>query len=275
MSTSSLLKKNEKNEIIALDSQRKDEEGFLPSTSFIMAIYGARGVGKSNMMLNMLINPNLLKGRFQEIYLISPTAQLDDKFRVLRTTNVMARSKIVIKKEKKLSMFQRPAGYYSTEEKHSNTKMRDENFITSPTVEFLQNMIENQKLDIAKYGKEKTNEILLVFDDCICNKIFKNAVFTGMIFNSRHFKISCIITSQTYHAVPKSIRLNCSICILFFTSNTNEIKSIYAENGSSYKPKEFVEIFNDVTGQEFKFLMINYHNKKNKRIADCFTSWIN
>jgi hypothetical protein len=74
------------NKIRSLDSQVNTEPSLVPKPSFLMYLCASRGSGKSTTLLNLLLNKDLLAGRFNQIYYISPTSALDSKIDVLKTT---------------------------------------------------------------------------------------------------------------------------------------------------------------------------------------------
>ena len=95
------------------------------------------------------------------------------------------------------------------------------------------------------------------------------------MFNSRHYKVSIIITTQNYFSIPKPLRLNTSIFVLYFTANEKELKSIYEENNSNKTFKQFNEMFKRVcNSRDFNFLSINYQNNEKFRYGECFERFI-
>ena len=135
------------------------------------------------------------------------------------------------------------------------TSISDENFIDEVEPTLLKTLIEEQKSIIQAYGKSYADHILLIYDDTISFKKFWNSESTiQLFFNSRHYKISIIITSQNYKSMPKSLRLNMSQMLLYFTANQDELKNIYIENSSSLGFKKFEQIYRD-TCQAFTSLL--------------------
>ena len=124
---------------------------------------------------------------------------------------------------------------------------------------------------IKKYGKKIADNILLVFDDCISvKKFFTSEVILKMLLNSRHYKVSIIITSQAYKLLPKSLRLNMSLLVLFYTANKKELEQIYDENSSSLGFKQFERIYNDICEKDYGFLVVNYQQKAKHRLQNGF-----
>lgn len=117
---------------------------------------------------------------------------------------------------------------------------------------------------------------MLVYDDCISSKNFFNSeAVQQLLFNSRHYKISIIITSQNYKSLPKPLRLNNSILCSFYTANKDELKNIYDENSSELGFKTFLEIYNKVcSSKPFNFLTINYQNTIEYRLQSAFEEFV-
>ncbi len=143
--------------IQSLDAQVNKEPSTLPKLSFIMYLVASRGSGKTVALTNLLINRDMLAGKFNEIYFISPTASLDSKLNVLKTTNgILAINQKLIAAVKKLSKngqtkvlddfeFQEQRGY--------TTSIPKDNFISNVDEQFLNELIKEQKAIIQRFGK--------------------------------------------------------------------------------------------------------------------------
>jgi hypothetical protein len=136
-------------------------------------------------------------------------------------------------------------------------------------------LIEQKKI-IQLYGKSIADNILLVYDDTISAKKFWNSESVQqMFFNSRHYKISIIITSQNYKSLPKALRLNMSLMLLYFTANQDELKAIFSENSSSLGFKAFEKIYRDTChSKPFHFIVVNYQNPPEYRLQSGFENFI-
>ena len=264
------------NKIRSLDSQVNTEPSLVPKPSFLMFINASRGSGKSTLLLNLLLNKNLLAGKFSQIYYISPTACLDNKVEVLKTTPGILKinTKLINKmKEKgKIKIVDGPAG---SNERSYSTSIPEENFIEEVSIDLLKDLISEQKKIIQMYGKEIADNILLIYDDCASEtKFWKSQQLQKMCFNSRHVKISMILSLQNYRSLCKPLRLNMSQIVLFSTSNEAELKSIYEENSSSLGFKDWLKVYREITDKPFNCLVVNYQNTKDYRLQDAFESFI-
>jgi len=88
-------------------------------------------------------------------------------------------------------------------------------YFERPDINLLQKIMEDQNHIIENYGKDIADNVLIIYDDCVAlKKFFNSEEFVEMLFNSRHYKISTIITSQSYFKIPKPIRENASGLLL-------------------------------------------------------------
>lgn len=259
-----------------LDNQQSENHSTVPTLPFSAYLVAQKGGGKSTTLLNMLVNKNILANKFNQIYYISPTALLDSKTEILKnTSNLVLVNKPLIKllsqnKNKKVIMDINEDNILNYE-----TKIPEENFIEDVSGDLLKNLIAQQKKIITRFGKKLADNILLVYDDCIsAKKFWTSDSVLKMLLNSRHYKISIIITSQCYKLLPKSLRLNMSFLILFYTANHKELQAIYEENSSSLGWRTFESVFNDITELPYNFLTINYQATSKNRLQNAFENTI-
>lgn len=258
-----------------LDNQINSDPNLVMKPPFSCYISAQKGAGKSTLLLNLLLSKDLLANKFNQIYYISPTASLDPKTQILKNTEsicvVNTKLLTLLKKEKKNT---RLFDNYNSEPEYS-TMIPAENFIDTPTVSLLESLLNEQRTIIQRYKKENADHILLIYDDCIsAKKFFNSETVQKMLFNSRHYKISIIITSQSYRNLPKCLRLNMSQLILFTTSNHKELQIIYEENSSSLGFKQFEKVFREICDRPFNALIINYQNPIQYRLQDAFQNFI-
>jgi hypothetical protein len=84
----------------------------------------------------------------------------------------------------------------------------------------IQEIMQDQKDIIKRYGKTKAPHILLVFDDLIAHMpLSKQSLLVKLFFSARHWKISLILTTQSYKHTPKAVRLNSSHMMIFKCNN--------------------------------------------------------
>jgi len=262
-------------EIKPLDNQVNKEPSLVPKPSFSMYLSASKGQGKSTCLLNLLLNKELLANKFNQIYIISPTNKLDEKMQILKETKgiCLVNQKLLNKLKDKGHIKILDS---SVEEKEYSTSIPEINFTDKVEPQLLKDLIAEQKKIIGMYGKSIADNILLIYDDTISAKKFWNSeAVQQLFFNSRHYKISIIITSQNYKSLPKALRLNMSQMLLYFTANQDELKSIYSENSSSLGFKKFEEIYRtNCHSKPFHFIVVNYQSPPQFRLQSGFESFI-
>ena len=200
----------------------------LPQPPYTVLMVAPTCSGKSVLLCNML--KNVLFGYhnvFEQIYYISPTVMLDD------TLKAIAKDDEIVK-------------IHEPEE----LELIDH---------VLSDIVKEQK---AKDENERKN-ILVVLDDMI--SYFSNhSVLNNLPALSRHYRISFIVLSQAYSALPSRFRKNITHLVIFKLYNKKDLKAIEDEIGSNYE--NFIEHYNIATKEKYNFLYLNntdksvYHN---------------
>lgn len=257
-------------QIRPLDAQINTTVSLVPKLPFSAMLSASKGGGKSTLLLNMLLSKDILAGKFNKIYWISPTSSLDTKITDIANVNGVTIPNILLINElKKLKKKTKILDSVVEEIDNDN----DIEFIDDPSIAFLSELIGFQKSIINTFNKKTADKVLLIYDDCAGEQKFWNSsTVKKMIFNSRHFNISTIITTQAYHSISKPIRLNMSMFLLFETGNEIELKTIYDENSSGLKFKDWLSIYKNIINQQFNFMVINYQNNIANRIQNAFSS---
>tara|TARA_R110002126_G_scaffold66649_2_gene169316 strand:+ start:2441 stop:3190 length:750 start_codon:yes stop_codon:yes gene_type:complete len=203
------------------------KSGVIPKFPSMMLLVGKSGSGKSNLLLNMVLDPALLGDYFDEIYFISPTADVDDLVEHLE-----------LKKENLWSDLDKAVGDLET-------------------------LMDNQAHDVERYGITKTNKVLVLVDDAVANKAFiKSDILTKLAIHGRHNLISSIICTQSYTKVPRVIRLQAAGLALF-PSSQGEVKLLIDDYcPANTTKKAFEKIVRYATDEPYQFLFIQNHCKK-------------
>ena len=123
--------------------------------------------------------------------------------------------------------------------------------------EFIDNIIEEQKELIEKNNKAKAPHILMIFDDVVLQiKNKKENILKKIFFYGRKYKISCIITSQKYKALPPDYRLNASQYIYFLNVNGKEKMAI--ADDQAIEKKTFYKIWKMAEDDgQYSFIYVN------------------
>lgn len=212
-----------------LDNQIQFSDEALPKDRhLIWCCVGSRGKGKTTLVLNALNHKELFKGYFDNIYLISPTAKNDDKFKPL------------IKE-------------LSQEDKFYN-ELNDENIreIMSGLASF------NRDFNRKKYKREPRS--LIILDDCIANmpRSTQKSVINELVIQNRHHKCSLWITSQKLTKINPLIRSNVDVISFFKCDNKKEMASFCDEyNVEEEEVEAITETNND-------FITVSFCSGKKK-----------
>jgi hypothetical protein len=220
---------NPKNDLKILQVKKKDKQDEfpnimapLPVPPFTMALIAPTKSGKSNLIVNLLKNSNFnYQEYFHEVYYISPTVALDDTLK-------------------------------SIYEDDEIIKIDDED-----DLKFLDDILN----DIIKRQKEKPKEdrehILIILDDMI-DYLKKSKVLGNLAAKNRHYKITLILTSQVYNALPLTLRKNASSYIMSKIYNNKDLQNIEEEVGANFH--DFKENYDKATKEKYNFLYIDNRN---------------
>jgi len=206
-------------------------EDVIPRHPFRMLNSGASGSGKSMLVLNLLQRKNFMKDFFDEIFLFSPTARGDQIQQLLDL---------------------------------SEDNICDE--LNDSGIEQLDYVFEKQNELVEEMGYLNSPKILIIFDDVISSPRFMNSnTFKRCFIQGRHINLSVIINTQKYHAIPRTMRLNCSdVC--FFPSSQSEVARIAEEfTPPSKNVRQFTMLISYATAEPYNFLYINTRAKRKYR----------
>jgi hypothetical protein len=181
--------------------------------------------GKSTQILNYLLSPFFYEGLFSEVYFISPTIKYD------KTLKAVYENDEIIKIED------------------------DEDMENLDTV--LEDIIESQK---EKDKKDEMKHILIVLDDCI-QYLKKSKVINYLLTKNRHWKISVILSVQSFRAIPPKARANATAVVTSHLYNFKEYDALYNEIGSSFK--DFEKYYKQATEKgKYDTLFIDNRNMR-------------
>ena len=213
----------------ALDQQldRNKMSGPLPEApACLYVISGAKGRGKTTLLLNLLQTPvkhGGLKKRFDEIFLISPTASADKKM-----------SGLVDELEQENKFYE---------------MFNDEN-----SKEIINRIKES-------YDKDPTKNHCIVLDDCMVDlpKSFeKTGALNRFITQARHYRCWLIFLVQRYIGLNRLIRSQADLISFFQTSNSKELQALTDDLNMDKKIVEL--LYNYTTEKPNDFLHANLLN---------------
>lgn len=110
----------------------------------------------------------------------------------------------------------------------------------------------------------------LILDDCLgmeCFKTSRKNKFQNFLIRNRHHCTNVFICSQAIKSVPKAMRVNTSLWILFKYANKELIiKDIYEEVSNLCTEDEFFELFQFSTNEKHGFLCMNFTQPDKNRV---------
>ena len=188
----------------------------LPFRSIIVcASQGGKGILIQNLVLK------IYRGCFERIYIVSPTAHIDEAY------------KEVIK-------------YIQKELKIDNKK--EQYLFDEYNPEALEHIIDTQHKVIEYQKKNKMTKLfscLLIIDDWAEDRIFMrySKILHGLYTKSRHFGLSVITSSQKLNALAPIVRLNTSSLYIFKLKNQAELDTFIQEQSALIDKKTMLEIY--------------------------------
>lgn len=114
----------------------------------------------------------------------------------------------------------------------------------------------------------------IVLDDLLSSSAFKStgkSKVTDTVLNGRHINVNLYILAQNLMALPKSIRINCTVLVFFRFGQKKVQEDIYDECSGIMSFDTFQKLYNEVTEQPYCFLMIDHTQKRENRIKKCYT----
>lgn len=173
----------------------------LPRTASFLGFIGAPGSGKTSLMMSMLTNPDMYHKAFHNIFFVCP-----------------ATSRASINGD--------------PWKDHPPEKLFDE--LTPAVLELVH--------EFSKVASAEKQYTLLILDDCAAelkNKEIER-ILKYLVWNRRHLKLTIWIMSQSYIALPLSIRKALSHAVMFRPRNKKETQAIFDE--LLFLPKEQHEL---------------------------------
>ena len=190
---------------------------------FVMLISGRRNSGKTYKCLQLLISDKGLKGLFDDIFIVCPTIQFNNQWKVLGDIS-------------------------------------QRNIFTEFSQELIGNL---DQYFMASYRKNPDKHNLLILDDCLGSVGFSKRTYTTKLSKlvnlGRNYNVSVIILTQSFRGVPKNIRVNCDYTIFFHTANHQEFKTITDEVSVGSK-KEWPKIWNSCFKERYDWMMIRSYD---------------
>lgn len=261
-------------EIKPLDNQISAKNSNIPRLPFNLAIVSPKGSGKTTLLINLLVNEDFYKKKFNDIYIFSPTFHNDEKWKKIFEHKILLENKFISKLQNKNSKKLSVINDEEEEKIKFDPYISEDNIYTEYSDSVLKDIVDKQDNFIKQYSKEKANDILIIFDDCVGSGLFSSRYFLKLNTIMRHFKISIIMISQVYKVIAKSIRTNLSNLLLFDINNSKELEVIYEENEAGLSKNDWMRVYRAITKNDYSFMFLNFQNKKGFQILNCFKNII-
>lgn len=199
---------------------------------WVMLISGARGCGKSSLIINLIRNKEFYYRKYHNLFLLSATAFHDKKF----TDNI------------------------------------DIDMVyTFPDSDWNEDIVE-EYMNIAKEEarKEPSKYSLLIVDD-FAAVIDKSPAFKHWVLNSRHYKTSVIVTSQKFSLFGTWLRENANMYVIFKPVSSREKEFVIDAIVSPHLEKEECKELSRICWKNTRdFLYINNRHPVEKMFHRCF-----
>lgn len=187
---------------------------------FRICISGGSGTGKSNIMLNILMN----HAYFDKLYIFCKDPS-EDKYQLIEQELESLQNKL----EKKLKREIEPLLLISTD---------------------LDEIPDLNELDPEK-------QHLFVFDDMVNLSEREQKPINDIFIRGRKRNCSVIYLSQSFTNIPKIIRKNCNYHIVTSVSNSNELNDLATKFGIKINPNKFKQIWRKIAAEDHAFMMID------------------
>lgn len=162
----------------------------LNNNSCVYIISGRKGAGKTTLTMNLLQSKDAYRKRFENIFLISPTARSDTKLKKL------------------VKELEEDGKYHDT--------------FSEDLIEAILEMIKADNDE-----NEKKNKHLIILDDCILDLSKKrSSILNKLVITARHNNITLLILTQKYNCIPTLIRSNADLITFFNSLNKKEIQTL-------------------------------------------------
>lgn len=250
-----------------------------PRMYFVCLAVGSRGSGKTFSIVKLIkqyekygvINQQTQEKTAQRVILFSPTIEANPIFNSLKHLNDKdiitnySDDKLVqviedIKHENdETKEYQRKLALYCKFVKHS--KKKPENLAKIFTPE------ELLELEILNYDPPSKPlypngcVVFMVLDDLIGSSAFKStgkSALTNLVLKNRHVGCNILIATQSMRGIPKNIRLNVSLFILYrFANKKVVLDDVYQEVSGKLTPKQFEALYDYATQDDHDALIID------------------
>ena len=256
--------------------------GKCPKFYWNMLNIGARGSGKTYTIVQMIKHyekHKIMKDGVEyklRTHLISPTIQANEIYQSLESLDMkkdahddysdallLSILDDIKAKKKKYDKYLLYKKYYDKFNKTPENKL-DKLYDEEPEIFYMLEEYDYQNPKDIKHEPQKVNIIIL--DDLLGSDAFTKktkSVLTNAMIKNRHMGVCFALLVQSIKAVPKNIRLNCSVFQLASFKNKKVIlEDIYDEVSNVIGIDQFEELYDHATKKPYGSLIIDTTNGK-------------
>lgn len=212
----------------------------VPQAYFRLVISGASGTGKTNLLLNMILNYMY----FDALYIYYKNIN-EDKYQVLNNMIKVINEELAIERRKIADAKGLDYGdVIDPKDKIIHIGHKIEDIIPLKTFEEDANLRAMQKI--------------IVIDDFLAEK--EQSVIENYYIYSRKLNFSCVYIGQTFHSIPKVIRSNSSD-VIFMKHPKREVGEISKTYSGVLDSLQFRKLFMECTSDDYGFIYIRPNSK--------------
>lgn len=261
----------------AKSNEREVPEGF-PNKPFLGLIYASKGLGKTNLLINMVHQFDKFK-TYQKVYLFSPSVQNDPKYQFLNdgkydlkiypnySDEIMR--EVIEEINEDLNEWRE---YQRLKKLYEKSKRADKQDLFNDEELLDLFMIDWEEPQPPKYDQEPWS--LIIFDDLASNaQLMKQgkSLMNSFALLHRHRNTSMCYAVQLYrNAVPKMIRNNLDWWILGKSKSEENMKSVADELTSYVSAKDIIDKWETATNEPYSFFCVNLMTKPELRFTRNF-----
>lgn len=249
-----------------------------PALPSVFVFCGQRGSGKTYSAVSMLRRFEQKK-YITRTFLICPTHKSNRIFNNLRTLDELdccdeehnfspAIHHLIAEIEEDWEKYKNEEKYVKIYKKH--LKERALSYEEETIIEREQ---YREPVDMQRPGH------MVVFDDCQNTAIYSNSLRNNLLqhltIKHRHIPVSLCFLVQSWSGLPKTLRLNAVVFVLFRTGNRKELMWIWENFGAQVEYEKFLEMYNYAVDGDHSFLYIDTApRKESMRFRKGFNEYI-
>jgi enamine deaminase RidA (YjgF/YER057c/UK114 family) len=196
----------------------------LPQKQFLLILVAPVRGGKTNLITNLLYNESIdYSEHFEDVIFISPTIENDKTGRFIMKDDRIHK---IVDDLENLDLI-------------------------------LESIVHVQKERLKNGEKSDT---LLVLDDTLGLLGQHNSYFATLCSKYRHFRLSLIVTTQSFKHIPNVARYNATAYIIMETHNKKQFIAMEEELSGNFP--SFEELYKEATHERYSFLYLDMENIK-------------